>query len=65
MKIKKQLNISVHCLGKTQVNEETQEKTNWKKPQYKTIEWIKNYPDFLKAMEEDLLPKMKKKNITE
>merc|ERR1711874_593240 len=36
-------------------------KTNWKKPEFKEIKWIKKDIDSLKEFEKDLLPKLGKK----
>ena len=41
--------------------QEKKKKIDWKKPKYEQIEWIKKDPDSVKAMEEDLLPKIGKK----
>ena len=58
---KEQLNISDHCLVRSWYNIGQQVKTNWKNPEFKTIEWIKKDQDSLKEMELDLLPKIGKK----
>merc|ERR1711874_797003 len=58
---KEQLNIIDHCLVRSWYNIGPQAKTNWKKPEFKTIEWIMKDQDSLKKLELDLLPKIGKK----
>ena len=53
---KEELNISDHCLVRAWFNIGGEEKLSWKKPKYEEIEWIKKYPDSMKAMEDDLVP---------
>ena len=55
------LNISDHCLVRAWFKVGPQPKTNWKKPEFKEIEWIKKDVDSLKEFEKDLLPKLGKK----
>ena len=58
---KELLNISDHCLVRAWFKVGPQPKTNWKKPEFKEIEWIKKDVDSLKEFEKDLLPKLGKK----
>ena len=58
---KELLNISDHCLVRAWFKVGPQPKTNWKKPEFKEIEWIKKGVDSLKEFEKDLLPKLGKK----
>ena len=61
---KELLNISDHCLVRAWFNVGEEERIDRKKTKYEQIEWIKKDPDSLKAMEEDLLPKIGKRYIT-
>jgi len=58
---KELLNISDHCLVKAWFNVGPQTRTNWKKTEYKRIEWILKDQDSLEKFERDLLPKIGKK----
>jgi len=58
---KEQLNISDHYLVSSWYNIGPQAKTNWKNPEFKTLEWIMKDQDSLKKLELDLLPKIGKK----
>merc|ERR1711874_106745 len=54
------LNVSDHCLVRAWFKVGPQPKTNWKKPGFKEIEWIKKDVDSLKEFEKDLLKLGKK-----
>ena len=58
---KELLDISDHCLVRPWFNVGDEERIDWKKTKYEQIEWIKKDPYSLKAMEEDLLPRIGKR----